>query len=54
MLVHTITTTSECKVQEYLMKHRKNEKKAFVLTSRIPNDDAHIRYDVFVFTKSDE
>lgn len=51
MLVHTMTTTSECKVQEYLMDHRNEEKKAFVLTSRIPNDECHIRYDVFVFKK---
>jgi len=54
MLTHRLTTASECKVQEYLMNHKKEENKTFVLTSRVPNDNTHIRYDVFVFAKEDD
>ena len=51
MLVHTMTTTSECKVHEYLTEHRNDGRKPFVLTTRIPDDECHVRYDVFEFVK---
>ncbi|MCK4567538.1 MAG: hypothetical protein KAU48_09540 [Candidatus Thorarchaeota archaeon] len=52
MLIHSMTTTSECKVQECLAKHSRKARKAFVLSTRIANDPAHhVRYDVFVFEK---
>jgi hypothetical protein len=52
LLRHLITTTSESKVQEYLVNNFSEAKKAFVLTTRISNDDSHIRYDVFSFVKN--
>lgn len=52
MLIHSLTTTSERLVQECLAKHTREEKTAFVLSTRIKNDDAHIRYDVFLFVKN--
>lgn len=53
MLVHTMTTTSECKIHEYLIEHKHDTRKPFVLTSRIPGDEIHIRYDVFEFVKEE-
>jgi hypothetical protein len=53
LLVHSITTTSESEVHEYLAKISDAAKKAFVLTSRMPDDEAHIRYDVFTFVKDE-
>jgi len=53
MLVHRMTTTSECKIHEYLSEHRHDIRKPFVLTTRIPDDDTHVRYDVFEFVKED-
>ena len=49
VLVHSITTTSEANMQEYLSKCHNEHKKTFVLTHRIPDDAAHVRYDVFVY-----
>ena len=51
MLRHLITTTSENKVQQYLEHLSNDNKSVFVLTSRIPDDDIHLRYDVFKVTK---
>ena len=53
MLIHSLTTTSERTVQDCLAKHRREERTAFVLSSRIKNDAAHIRYDVFLFVKNE-
>lgn len=47
MLRHLITTTSENKVQEFLSQQTSENHKVFVLTTRIPDDAIHIRYDVF-------
>jgi hypothetical protein len=54
MIVHTITTTKESIVQDCLEKYRREEKKAFVLTTRIANDDAHVRYNVFMFVNNEK
>ncbi len=51
MLRHLMTTISEQRVREYLEENSEDVKKAFVLTSRIPNDSVHLRYDVFQFVK---
>ena len=53
MLVHAFTTTSECKMHQYLTELRHDERKAFVLTTRIPDDEIHVRYDVFEFVKEE-
>ena len=47
MLRHLITTTSECEAHEYLRQNSEIAKRAFILTSRIPEDCVHLRYDVF-------
>jgi hypothetical protein len=49
-----MTTTSESKVCEHLARIAGSSGKAFVLTSRIPDDETHVRYDVFMFVKEDE
>ena len=54
MLIHLITTTSESKVHEHLESMPDGGKKTFVLTSRIPDDESHVRYDVFMFVKDEE
>jgi len=54
MLLHLITTTSECRVQECLAKHSVDNDRAFVLTNRVPNDESHVRYDVFLVQKREE
>ena len=54
MLIHAITTTSECEVQEYLARHALDNSRAFVLANRIPDDENHVRYDVFLVRKRGE
>jgi hypothetical protein len=53
MLIHLVTTTSEREVQDYLKEHSQEVRKAFVLTTKIPDDDINIRYDIFKFVKED-
>lgn len=54
MLRHLLTTTSESEIQDRLAKMGADAPKTFVLSSRVPNDEAHIRYDVFFFVKKED
>ena len=54
VLRHLITTTSECEVNMYLRGNSEWAKRVFVLTSRIPDDCEHLRYDVFQVVKAIE
>ncbi len=53
MIVHLLTTTSEKRVHEYLTDKLGDNKRTFVLTHRVPNDENHVRYDVFLYVKKE-
>jgi len=53
-MIHTISTTKESVVQEYLEKCYSEDKKTFVLSKRDTCDGGRIRYDVFIFETEDE
>ena len=54
LMIHTISTTKESVVQEYLEKCYSEDKKTFVLSKRDTCDGGRIRYDVFIFETEDE